>query len=597
MTRLIRSEVPVQETWNLDDLFTSRDAWEAEVEAIRRDIETVTHYQGQLGESPRLLKACLDAKENLEKRLNRVTAYANFRLSTESTDAAHQADSTRANALFANVSAGVNFIKSEVLALPEGTVEQWLEQNEELSSYRHALQTMLDAKPYTLSPETEAVIAGLSEVLDSPFRVYSLSKGADMKFEPVTDDDGRTHAVYDGGAMASADPALRRKAYLSYTEGLSHYRNTYAATFAAEVKKNVALAKLRGHESAEHMLLHPHKVSLDTYRNVLNIIGTELAPHMRRYQKLRQRLMGLDNLLYCDLAAPLQDEAEVTWEQAQEWTLGALEVLGDEYHTLMRRAFNERWIDRSDNEGKRSGAYCNTVYGVHSYVFMTWENRMRPVFTLAHELGHAGHLSLAGKNQRLSHTRPGLSFIEAPSTMNELLLAEYLLQRSTDEKVRRSVIIGLMGTYNHNFVNHLLEAELQHRIYALAEAGKPITERVLTTTKGEILSEFWGDTVEIDEGAKLLWMRQPHYYLGLYPYTYALGLTISTAAVQGIREEGQPAVDRWLQVLKAGGTMTTTELAQLAGVDITSPDAIRKAVAYVGSLVDELEKSFEQVKQ
>lgn len=594
MVRLMRSEVPVEQTWNLDDLFVSHEAWETELDAIQRDLGTVTQYRGKLGDGPATLAACLDAQERLTQRLNRASAYASFRLSTESTEPANQADSSRVGALMARVSAAVTFIKSEVLALPDGTVEQWIASDQALASHRFALQNWLEMKPHTLSPEMEAGLASLSEVLNAPQRVYSLSKGADMKFEPALDSQGQSHPVYEGGAQMSADAVLRRNAYASFTKGLSAYKNTYAATFATEVQKNVALAKIRGYGSATEMLLHPHKVTLNVYENVLGIIGKELAPHMRRYQRLRQRLMGLDKLLYCDLSAPLNlgDEPVVTWEQAQEWVLGALAVLGEEYHAIMRRAFAGRWIDRSDNLGKRSGAYCNTVYGVHSYVFMTWANRMRPAFTLAHELGHAGHLSMAGKYQRLSNVRPPMSFIEAPSTMNELLLAQYLLARSSDQKVRRSVIVGLMGTYHHNFINHLLEGELQRRIYALAEAGKPITEQVLSGVKGQILGEFWGDAVEIDEGARLLWMRQPHYYMGLYPYTYALGLTISTAAAQAIQEQGQPAVDRWVEVLKAGGTMTPVELAKLAGVDITQPEPIRKAVAYVGSLVDELEKSF-----
>ncbi|MFZ5817857.1 MAG: oligoendopeptidase F [Bacillota bacterium] len=593
MQRLKRAEVPVEQTWNLDDLFGSREAWEAELDAIGRDIQTVTRYKGRLGEGPAVLAACLEAQEELHKRLHRVSAYANFRLSTDSTEPLHQADSSRVGALFARVMAAATFIKAEVLALPDGTVEGWIEADPNLASHRYQLRNWLEMKPHTLTPETEAALAALSEVLDAPHRIYALSKAADMSFEPALDAEGKAHPVYEGGPQLSPDPMLRRNAYASFTRGLAAYRNTYAATFATEVRKNVTLAKLRGYESATHMLLHPHKVSLEVYENVLDIIGKELAPHMRRYQRLRQRLMGLEKLLYCDLAAPLNpaDEPEVSFAQGREWVLGALEVLGEEYHEIMRRAFAERWIDWSDNAGKRSGAFCNTVYGIHSYVFMTWSGRMRAAFTLAHELGHAGHLSLAGKYQRLSNVRPPLSFIEAPSTMNELLLAQHLLERSHDAKVRRSVIMGLMGTYNHNFINHLLEGELQRRIYRLAEGGRPVTEQLLSGVKGEILAEFWGDVMEIDEGARLLWMRQPHYYMGLYPYTYALGLTISTAAAQAIREEGQPAVDRWLAVLKAGGTMTTVELAQLAGVDITRPEPIRKAVAYVGSLVDELERS------
>jgi oligoendopeptidase F len=594
MQRLKRSDVPVEQTWNLDDLFASRSAWEAELEAIKQEIAAVTRYQGTLGDGPSVLATCLGAQEQLNKRLMRASAHASFRLSTDSTDPINQADTSRVGTLMASVSAAVTFIKSEVLALPDGTVENWIETEPELASLRYTLRDWLDVKPYTLSPETEAAFATLAEVMDAPQRVYSLSKGADMKFEPALDSQGQAHAVYEGGPMLSPDPVLRRNANTSFVNGLKAYRNTYAATYATEVRKNVAVAKLRGYESATHMLLHPHKVTLDVYHNILDIIGQELAPHMRRYQRLRQRIMGLDKMLYCDLTASLNpaDEPAVSYEQAQEWVLGALAVLGEEYHEFIRRSFAERWIDWSNNEGKRSGAFCNTIYGVHSYVFMTWANRMRPAFTLAHELGHAGHFSMAGKYQRLSNTRPPMSFIEAPSTMNELLLAQYLLERSSDVKVRRSVIIGLMGTYHHNFVNHLLEGELQRQVYAKAEGGKPITEQLLTSLKGRILSTFWGDGVEIDDGASLAWMRQPHYYMGLYSYTYALGLTISTAAAQLIQEEGQPAVDRWLQVLKSGGTLTPVELAKLAGVDITTPEAIRKAVAYVGALVDELERSF-----
>ncbi|HYF81110.1 MAG TPA: M3 family metallopeptidase, partial [Symbiobacteriaceae bacterium] len=406
-----------------------------------------------------MLAACLDAQEALHKRLARVSSYANFRLSADGTESSYQADNARAGALWAKVAAATTFIKSEALTLP---LEAWLESEPTLREHKYTLRNWLEMKPHTLLPETEAALAGLSEVLDAPGRIYNLSKGADMKFEAAMDAEGQAHAVYEGGPQLSPDPVLRRNAYAAFTSGLNRYKNTYAATFATEVKKNVALAKIRGYGSATEMLLHPHKVTLNVYENILNIIGQELAPHMRRYQKLRQKLMGLDQMMYCDLAAPLNpaDEPSVTWDQAEAWVNAALAVLGEEYHAVIRRAFAERWIDRADNDGKRSGAFCNTIYGVHSYVFMTWGNRMRPVFTLAHELGHAGHLSLAGKYNRLSNVRPPMSIIEAPSTMNELLLANYLLAQPFDAKVRRSVINGLMGTYHHNFVNHLLEAEL-----------------------------------------------------------------------------------------------------------------------------------------
>jgi oligoendopeptidase F len=342
------------------------------------------------------------------------------------------------------------------------------------------------------------------------------------------------------------------------------------------------------------MHLQPHQVSLEAYENLLNIIQSELAPHMRRYANLRKRVLGLDKLLYCDIEAPLDPDfkPEVTYEGACDMILDALSVMGPEYLKIMRTAMKERWIDYVDNVGKATGAFCASPYGSHSYILMTWTGNMRGAFTLAHELGHAGHFQLANRNQRFLMTEPSMYFVEAPSTMNEILLGQHILAKNSDVRMRRWVLMQFLATYHHNFVRHLLEGELQRRIYALAEAGTPITAGTLSGTKGEILQQFWGDAVEIDDGARLTWMRQPHYYMGLYPYTYSAGLTASTAVAQMIREEGEPAVRRWLDVLKAGGTKSPLELMQMAGVDMSSPAPIRKAVAYVGSLIDELERSF-----
>jgi oligoendopeptidase F len=230
---------------------------------------------------------------------------------------------------------------------------------------------------------------------------------------------------------------------------------------------------------------------------------------------------------------------------------------------------------------------------VHPYILITWSDTMRNVFTLAHELGHGGHFDLAMRHQRFTNVRPAMPFIEAPSTLNEMLLAQHLLARSREARLRRSVILQVLGTYHHNFVTHLLEAELQRQVYARAEGGGAITAAVLNDCKGRILARFWGDTVEIDDGARMTWMRQPHYYMGLYPYTYAVGLVASTAMALAIEREGAPAVQRWIEVLKAGGTRKPLELLLMAGIDLGTPQPIHDAVAHVGRLVDELEQLFD----
>jgi len=387
---------------------------------------------------------------------------------------------------------------------------------------------------------------------------------------------------------------VRHGAWKSFSAGLKAYNNTYAATFATEVKKNVVVARLRQYDSTEEYLLQSHQVPQSLYADILQVIRTELAPHMRRYARLRRRVLGLDRMLYCDLKAPLDAEFEphIPYEQACETILASMAVMGADYVDFARTAMTRRWIDRADNIGKSSGAFCSSPYGVHPYILVTWANTTRNVFTLAHELGHAAHFGLAMKHQRYVNTRPSMPFVEAPSIMHEMLLARHILAGSDDPRTRRGVIMQLLGTYHHNFVTHLLEAELQHRVLALAEAGQAVTATLLNRCKGEILQEFWGDAIEIDDGARMTWMRQPHYYMGLYPYTYSVGLVASTAMAILVAEEGAPAVQRWLQVLKAGGTLKPLELMQLAGIDMSTPAPIRSAVAYVGSLIDELERAF-----
>lgn len=597
--RLTRAEVPIERTWDLTDLFATDDAWEAELAAIVEDIPSVAQFQGRLGEGASVLAACLNAQEALQQRIVRVSTYSYLRFSEDGTNPVNQANSSRVASMMATVGASLSFINSEILTLPEGTVQRYIEEDAALASLRKQLMDVLDTRPHMLSPETEAVLAAFGEVLSSPYTIYQRGKTSDMQFAPVTDDQGAelhvSFALYEDHYEQSPDTELRRKAFASFANTLNKYKNTFAAAYATEVKKQVTMSRVRKYESVTHMLLQPQQVTTEMYHNIHDVILQELAPHMRRLASLKKRVLGLDRMLHCDLKVPLDPDysPQTTYEEASKVILEALSVMGPEYTQIMQTALTERWVDLPENVGKSTGAFCSSPYGVHPFILITWTDTMRGAFVLAHELGHAGHFALAGRNQRLLNTRPSMYFIEAPSTMNELLLGQHILAKSNDQRMRRWVITQFLGTYYHNFVTHLLEAELQRRVYKLAEAGKPITANLLSEQKGDVLSSFWGDTVEIDDGARLTWMRQPHYYMGLYPYTYAAGLTASTAVAQLIREEGQPAVDRWLQVLKAGGTQTPLELMRLAGVDMSTADPIRKAVAYVGSLVDELEKSFE----
>jgi oligoendopeptidase F len=597
--RLSRYEVPEELKWNLDDLFLSDEAWETELGSIESEIANIEKYKGTFHQGSNVLLECLTAQEQIMMRQIKAWTYASLKQSADGTDPINQANSSKYSAIRTKLLAALSFIDSEILALPKETIEKYLQEEPALEPFRKNLEELIAKKKHTLSPETEKALAALGEVLNAPYTIFGMSKLTDMQFASIEDEKGNelpnSFALFETRYEFSPDTSIRRKAYSSFVDTLKQYKNTFATTYATEVKKQVALSRLRNYESVTQMLLDPQQVTEEMYHNQLDIITKELAPHMRRFAELKKRVLGLDKVLFCDLKAPLDSDfsPQVSYEEASKMILESLQVMGPEYSEIMEKGLTERWCDLSDNVGKSTGAFCSSPYGSHPYILITWQNTMRNVFTLAHELGHAGHFYLANKNQRIMNTRPSMYFVEAPSTMNEMLLAQHLLAGTEDKRMRRWVILQLLGTYYHNFVTHILEGEYQRRVYHLAENGGALTAKTLSEVKGSVLSEFWGDSVELDEGANLTWMRQPHYYMGLYSYTYSAGLTASTAVAQMIQEEGQPVVERWLDCLRAGGTMQPLELMKHAGVDMSKPDAIRKAVSYVGSLIDELERSYE----
>ncbi|MDF1510306.1 oligoendopeptidase F [Robertmurraya sp. DFI.2.37] len=596
--RLKRDEVPINLTWKLEDLFASSTEWQAEIATIEKELPAFSVYKGKLHESSATLLACLELQEKLNKKLILVSTYASLLQSGDSTNPVNQANAAIIADLRSKTAAALSFIDSEIITIPEEKLQQFIDEEIGLKPFTKMLTDLIDGKKYRLSPETEEVLAALSDVHDSPYAIYQTSKLADMQFEPIIHEDGEelpnSFALFEDRYEFSPNTETRRRAYESFTKTLEQYKNTFATTYATEVKRQVTLSRLRNFDSVTDMLLYPQQVSKEMYENQLNIIQAELAPHMRRFAQLKKKILQLDELQFCDLKAPLDPEfnPKTSYEEASEVILEALRIMGPEYLSIMKKGLTERWVDRADNVGKATGAFCSSPYGSHPYILITWTDTMRGAFVLAHELGHAGHFYLANQNQRIMNTRPSTYFIEAPSTMNEMLLGDHLLSNTTDPQMKRWVVLQLLGTYYHNFVTHLLEGEFQRRVYGLAEKGTPLTAKILCETKRNVLSEFWGDTVTIDEGASLTWMRQPHYYMGLYPYTYSAGLTASTAMSQQIKKEGEPAVNRWLEVLKAGGTKKPIDLLKQAGIDMSKPDPIRKAVAYVGSLVDILEDSY-----
>lgn len=589
----LRKDVAAEETWDLTDLLSNEADFEPTLAQLVEDaLSFEQQYKGTITNAQKVIDV-LTAFEELQKKFVPIGTYASLNLETDRTNDVAQMRAAKFGTAIGKVSSALSFVRSELLALDEAV----LQEAAALSPlYKRYLEELLKQKPHQLHPEVEKALAAFSATFDAPYKTYNTTKLVDMDFGEF-EANGEKHplsfVLYENDWEFEANTDVRRAAFQAFSNKLRDYQHTTAQVYNTHIQQEKTMADLRGFNSVIDYLLFDQDVDRSLYNRQIDLITKELAPHMRRYATLIQKANGIDQMTFADLKIALDPEYDprLSMAEAKEYVEKALAVMGEDYNQLMERAFNERWIDYAPNKGKSTGAFCSSPYGSHPYILMSWNEQMNEVFTLIHELGHAGHFANTYEHQSYLNSRPSLYFIEAPSTMNEMLLANYLLTHNDDLRFKRWVISNIVAkTYYHNFVTHLLEAAYQRKVYELIDAGEAVNATILNQLKRSVLEDFWGDTVAISEGAELTWMRQPHYYMGLYPYTYSAGLTISTQVSQRILKEGAPAVEDWLAVLRAGGTKSPVELAQMAGVDITTDQPLRDTIAYIGHLIDELER-------
>ena len=392
-----------------------------------------------------------------------------------------------------------------------------------------------------------------------------------------------------------ADPRddLRREAFKRYHDVLRKYQNSDASVYTTHVENEKRISDIRGYDTVFDYLLSRQDVDKEIYENHIDTIMEELAPHMRKYAGIIKGVYGLDEMTYADLKLAIDPEyePEVTIDGAREYIIEGLSNLGEEYGQVLNRAFDERWIDYAQNIGKRTGAFASGPYGSHPFIMTTYNNKMSQVMTLAHELGHAGQYYYSNSNQNALNNDMSMYFVEAPSTANEITMERFLLNKASDDREKLWVLATMISkTYYHNFVTHFIEAAFQREVYRKVEAGESLSADDLNQIFTKKLEEFWGDSVKLVDGSELTWMRQPHYYMGLYPYTYQAGLTIGTVISDKIVNGSKKDVDTWIDVLKLGGSVGPIDLAKAAGVDMTNTKAISETVAFIGSLVDQIDE-------
>jgi len=587
---LKRHELDAKLTWDMTNLFKKEELYQEAFDFVESDVDSFCEkYENKLI-SKELINEALTTYQDIQARLSRINAYSSLQSSSDSISEENQMRQGKAMIRFQSISKKMAFLTNELKQIKDELLLEASELNEE---NRYYLKDIIEDKKHMLIPEVEKALVALSPVLNASYVNYNRFKLADMKFNDFLV-NGVTYpnsfTLFENEYEYEGNTLVRRSAYETFYQKLSEYQHGFASNYQAHVQKEKIISELRGYPSVFDYLLHDQKVTKDFMDRQIDLIMEKLAPAMRKYALLLKKVHGLDKMTYADLKIAMDPtyEPRVTIEESKTLLIEGLSILGSEYNRIVQRAFDERWIDFPQNQGKSTGGFCSSPYGASSYILINWNGQMDEVMVLAHEIGHAGHFQYANSHQSILNTRPSMYFIEAPSTTNELIMANHLIRRakSTREKTwLKSVMIS--RTYYHNFVTHLLEAAFQREVYYKVDTKQPLSAHILKNIKLDVLRKFWGDAVEIPDWAGLTWMRQPHYFMGLYPYTYSAGLTLGTKVSKMIENKVIDPED-WINVLKTGGTKTPLELAKMVGVDLTTDQTLTEVIEEISAIIDDI---------
>lgn len=588
-----RSEIAVEDTWRLEDIFETDEAWESAYKEVKEELTKAGQFQGKLGESADTLYSALQFQDSVLEKLGRVYAYSHMRYDQDTTNSKYQGFDDRAKALYAQASSSFAYIVPELLSVDESKIAQFIEEKTELALYKHAIEEINLQRPHVLTATEEALLAQASEVFDASSNTFGMLNNADLKFPTIKDENGNEVEITHGRYiqfLESADRNVRKAAFEGMYSKYGEFRNTFASTLAGQVKSHNFNASVRKYESARQAALSNNNIPESVYDNLVATVNEHL-PLLYRYLDLRKKVLGLDELHMYDIFTPLVKEVkmEVSYEEAKDIILKGLAPLGEDYLNVLKEGFENRWVDVHENKGKRSGAYSSGAYGTNPYVLMNWQNNVNNLFTLAHEFGHSVHSYYTRKHQPYPYGNYSIFVAEVASTCNENLLNEHLLNTIDDEKKRIYLLNHYLEGFRGTLFRQTMFAEFEHTIHTKAQNGEALTADMLTEEYYALNKKYFGDNVVIDEEIGLEWARIPHFYYNYYVYQYATGISAATALSKQILEEGQPAVDRYLEFLKSGSSDYPIEVLKKAGVDMTKAEPVSEALKVFEEKLNELE--------
>lgn len=578
-----RSEVQLENTWRMEDIYASDAAWKEEYETLSAEYGKLSEYKGHLGDSADTLLSYLKLRDELLLKLERLSVYANQKSHEDLGNGVYQDLVNQAAALAVKVESVVSFEGPEILQVGSEKINQFIDGEKGLEVYRQSLSDTLRMQPHTLSEEMEAMISELGDYAETPSNIFAMFNNADIKFPVVKDEEGNdveiTHGRY-GTLLESEDRSVRKEAFMGLYHTYEKYRNTLAAVYAGNVKKELFYAKARKYDSPRQMRLDANAVDTKVYDQLIETVH-EYLPVMYEYVALRKKMLGVDELHMYDVYAPIIKDTKLsfTFDEAKKTVLEGLAPLGEEYLSILKEGFDNRWIDVYENQGKRSGAYSWGVYGVHPYVLLNYQGTLDNVFTLAHEMGHSLHSYYSDANQTYANAGYCIFVAEVASTCNEVILMNHMINNAKDDAVKAAILNHYLDTFKGTLFRQTMFAEFEKITYEMAQRGESLTADALCKVYHDLNVLYFGPDMVIDKEIDMEWARIPHFYTPFYVYQYATGISAASAFAKQILEKGEPAVENYKnKFLKGGCSKYPIDLLADAGVDMRTKEPVANAL-------------------
>ncbi|MBR7123081.1 MAG: oligoendopeptidase F [Oscillospiraceae bacterium] len=593
-----RNEIAKEDTWALEDLYSTEAAWEQELATLDEDKKILSSYAGHLSDSAEKLFSFLQYSENTSVKTKKLGNYCMRKADEDTRDAKYQAMTGRFISTVVALEAALSFETPELMAISDELLEEFYTQYPALERYRRSLTNLRRRKKHILSAAEEKILAATGEMAQAPDKIYGMLTDADMKFPDAVDSDGVRHPLSQGTFVAcqeSSDRVLRKSAYENFYDGFSGIRNTAAGLLDAQNKQLKFYAETRSYESAFAASLDSTDVPTAVYHNLIDAVHKNFDK-MHRYVRLRKKLLGVDKLHFYDIYTPLVPDVDnkIPFAQAKQTVYESLAPLGEEYRAILKEGFENRWIDVYQNEGKRSGAYSAGA-AVHPYVLLNYTGTLDSQFTLAHEMGHALHSYLSNKYQNPVDASYVIFVAEVASTCNEALLMEYLLGKTADTRERAYLINHFLDQFKGTIYRQTMFAEFELNIGNMVARGETLTADVLCREYRRLNEAYYGPDMVVDDRIALEWARIPHFYYDYYVFQYATGYSAAIALSRRILKEGASAVQDYLNFLSGGCSKSPIELLKGAGVDMTTEEPVNQALALFGELLDEMESLMEEM--